>query len=214
MSLQVIIKAITLNNIPIDNFLIMPFINTEIPDLKIFEPAVFGDSRGAFFESYNYKTFIDAGISSVFVQDNQSESSYGVVRGLHYQRGEYAQSKLVRVLDGVIYDVAVDLRKGSPTYLQSFCIELSSENKKQLYIPKGFAHGFSVLSERAVVLYKCDQFYHKQSEGGIIYNDSTLNIDWKVPKDKMIVSDKDLVLPSLENANHNFEYIKDLFKNS
>lgn len=191
----------------------MPFINTDIPDLKIFEPAVFGDNRGAFFESYNYKTFLDAGINAVFVQDNQSESAYGVVRGLHYQRGEYAQSKLIRVLEGVIYDVAVDLRKDSPTYQQSFCIELSAENKKQLYVPKGFAHGFSVLSEKAVVMYKCDQFYNKESEGGIIYNDPSLNIDWKVPADKMIVSEKDMILPQLVDAKYDFVYLKDLFKN-
>lgn len=192
----------------------MPFIDTDIPDLKVFEPAVFGDSRGYFFESYNYKTFIDAGINSVFVQDNQSESSYGVVRGLHFQRGDFAQSKLVRVLEGTIFDVVVDLRKGSPTYLKTFGIELSASNKKQLFVPKGFAHGFSVTSEKAVVLYKCDQFYNKQSEGGIIYNDADLNIDWKIPADKMIVSEKDIVLPKLSDANFDFQYIKDLFKNN
>ena len=192
----------------------MPFFNTEIPDLKIFEPSIFGDSRGYFFESYNYKNFVDAGINTVFIQDNQSSSSYGVLRGLHYQRGEHAQSKLVRVLEGTIYDVAVDLRKGSPTYLKVFGIELSAENKKQLFIPKGFAHGFSVLSDQAVVMYKCDQFYHKESEGGIIYNDPQLNIDWKIPVDKMIVSEKDIHLPTLENANFDFLYIKDIFQNN
>ncbi len=191
----------------------MPFLDTDIPDLKIFEPAVFGDSRGCFFESYNYKAFVDAGINTVFVQDNQSESSYGVIRGLHYQKGDYAQAKLVRVITGSILDVAVDLRKNSPTYLKSFCIELSGDNKRQLFVPKGFAHGFSVLSEKAVVIYKCDQFYHKASEGGIIYNDATLNIDWKIPADKVIVSDKDIELPSLDTADYTFNYLIDIFKN-
>ncbi len=184
----------------------MPFIETGIPDLLVFEPAVFKDSRGFFFESYNQKTFNGAGVDYAFVQDNQSYSSYGVIRGLHYQIPPFAQAKLVRALAGTILDVAVDIRKGSPTFGKSFSIELSAENKKQLMIPAGFAHGFSVLSEVAEVMYKCDQFYSKVSEQGIIYNDPTLNIDWKIPMDKALVSDKDLELPVLANCVNPFEY--------
>ena len=184
----------------------MPFIKTPIPDLLVFEPKVFEDSRGYFFEAYNEQTFSNEGVSIKFVQDNQSKSSYGVIRGLHYQLTPYAQTKLVRVLEGTILDVAVDIRKGSPTYGQSFSIELSAENKKQLLVPTGFAHGFSVISETAIVLYKCDQFYNKESEGGIIYNDASLNIDWSLPKDKVLVSEKDMQLPSLSECRNNFIY--------
>ena len=162
----------------------------------LFEPRVFGDSRGYFFESYNEKQFAEHGITIRFVQDNQSMSSYGVIRGLHFQRAPHAQTKLVRVLHGRILDVAVDLRKNSPTYGKHFSAELSSENKKQLLVPKGFAHGFSVLSEKAEVLYKCDAFYNKESESGIIYNDASLNIDWNIPAGKEIISEKDLRQPS------------------
>src|SRR6185503_19410035 len=174
----------------------MNFIQTGIEDLILIEPKVFGDSRGFFFESYNEKSFVSGGINIKFVQDNQSRSSYGVIRGLHFQKSPFAQTKLVRVVNGKILDVGVDLRKGSPTYGKHYSVELSAENKRQLIIPKGFAHGFSVLSETADVLYKCDEFYHKESEGGIIYNDSTLNIDWKIPADKAIVSEKDLLQPT------------------
>jgi dTDP-4-dehydrorhamnose 3,5-epimerase len=139
------------------------------------------------------------------VQDNQSQSSYGVIRGLHYQNDPHAQTKLVRVLVGSILDIAVDIRKSSATYGKVFAIELSDENKKQLFIPPGFAHGFSVLSEKAVVLYKCDALYNKESEGGIIYNDPSLNIDWQIPADKAIISDKDKLLPGLKNCKNNFE---------
>jgi dTDP-4-dehydrorhamnose 3,5-epimerase len=184
----------------------MPFIETGIPDLLVFEPVVYDDSRGFFFEAYNQKMFGGAGIECQFVQDNQSRSTYGVVRGLHYQVAPFAQAKLVRALVGSILDVAVDIRKGSPTFGKVFSIELSAANKKQLFIPAGFAHGFSVLSEVAEVMYKCDQFYSKASEHGIIYNDPTLNIDWKVPIDKAIVSEKDLVLPQLANCVNPFEY--------
>jgi len=186
----------------------MPFIPTTIPDLLIFEPKVFEDSRGYFFESFNQKTFQAEGIDIDFVQDNQSSSQYGVIRGLHYQQEPYAQTKLIRVLSGKILDVAVDIRKGSPTFGQSFSIELSAENKKQLFIPKGFAHGFSVLSENAEVLYKCDSFYNKSSEGGILYNDEALHIDWKIPAGKEIVSQKDLDLPLFAECQNNFEYLK------
>lgn len=184
----------------------MPFRTTPIPDLLIFEPNVFEDSRGYFYEAYNQNTYRQEGINIQFVQDNQSKSSYGVIRGLHYQLAPYAQTKLVRVLDGVILDVAVDIRKGSPTFGQSYALELSAENKKQLFIPAGFAHGFSVLSQTAIVLYKCDQFYHKESEGGIRYDDPALQIDWQIPKGKEIVSDKDLVLPCFDAIKNNFEY--------
>jgi dTDP-4-dehydrorhamnose 3,5-epimerase len=183
----------------------MPFIKTELEGLLIFEPKVFEDSRGYFFEAYNSSVFKDAGINMDFVQDNQSQSSYGVIRGLHYQNNPHAQTKLVRVLVGSILDIAVDIRKTSPTYGKAFVIELSAENKKQLFIPPGFAHGFSVLSEKAVVLYKCDALYNKESEGGIIYNDPALNIDWQIPADKAIISDKDKLLPVLKDCKNNFE---------
>jgi dTDP-4-dehydrorhamnose 3,5-epimerase len=182
----------------------MSFSETGIPGLLIFEPRIFSDSRGYFFESYNERLFEKEGISIRFVQDNQSSSCYGVIRGLHYQLNPYAQTKLVRVLSGSILDVAVDMRKGSPTFGKHFDIELSAENKKQLLIPKGFAHGFSVLSETAEVSYKCDGFYHKESEGGIHFNDPSLNINWQIPVDKAIVSEKDLVLPLLSACENNF----------
>ena len=169
----------------------MPFNTTNLSGLLIYEPRVFEDNRGCFFEAYNEHTFQQQGIDISFVQDNQSFSSYGVIRGLHYQLSPHAQSKLVRVLHGEILDVAVDIRTGSPTFGEVFCIELSAENKKQLFIPPGFAHGFSVLSPNAEVLYKCDNFYNKESEAGIIYNDSALKIDSKIPSDKAIISDKD-----------------------
>ena len=186
----------------------MPFIQTNIPDLVVFEPKVFEDPRGYFFESFNLKTFQAEGIDMNFVQDNQSSSQYGVIRGLHYQLNPYAQAKLIRVLVGKILDVAVDIRKGSPAFGKSFSIELSAENKKQLLVPVGFAHGFSVLSEHAEVLYKCDAFYNKASEGGIVYNDKTINIDWKIPTGKEIVSEKDIVLPTFTQCANNFEYSK------
>lgn len=184
----------------------MPFTKTSIPDLLIYEPRVFEDPRGYFFESYNANTFSAGAVEIKFVQDNQAKSSYGVIRGLHYQLAPYAQTKLVRVLSGAILDVAVDIRKGSPTYGQVFTIELTAENKKQLLVPKGFAHGYSVISETAEVMYKCDEFYNKQSEGGIAYNDPKLNIDWLIPADKALVSDKDLVYPGIDNCVNNFEY--------
>jgi len=184
----------------------MPFFKTEFAGLLIFEPAVYKDSRGYFFESYNEKTFLNENIDLRFVQDNQSSSSYGVVRGLHYQLSPHAQTKLVRVLTGTIVDIAVDIRKNSPTFSKVFSIELSAENKKQLLIPPGFAHGFSVLSERAEVLYKCDDFYDKESETGIRYDDPQLRIDWKIPDDKIIVSEKDQQLPLLAHSKNNFVF--------
>ena len=186
----------------------MPFIKTDFPGLLIFEPAVFEDSRGYFFESYIEKIFAAYGINIKFVQDNQSKSSYGVIRGLHYQLNPYSQTKLVRVLSGRILDVVVDIRKGSPSYGKTFTIELSAENKKQLFISKGFAHGFSVLSETAEVLYKCDDFYNRESEAGILYNDPALKIDWSIPTDKAIISDKDKEHPHLANCKNNFVFEK------
>ena len=184
----------------------MPFIKTDIPDLLVFEPKLFEDSRGYFFEAYNLQTFAEEGVAMEFVQDNQSKSSYGVIRGLHYQLNPYAQTKLVRVLEGAILDVAVDIRKGSPSFGKHFAIELSADNKKQLLVPQGFAHGFSVLTPTAIVLYKCDQLYQKESEAGIIYNDPFLNIDWKIPGGKAVVSEKDMLLPRFESISNNFEY--------
>jgi len=186
----------------------MPFHTTHIPGLLVFEPRLHEDSRGYFFESYNHKVFATAGIDNTFIQDNQSSSLYGVIRGLHYQLNPYAQSKMVRVLHGAILDIAVDIRKGSPAYSKLFSIELTAENKKQLFIPPGFAHGFSVLNEKAEVLYKCDGFYNKESEAGICFNDPVLNIDWKIPADKIIISDKDKILPTLAECRNNFVFEK------
>jgi dTDP-4-dehydrorhamnose 3,5-epimerase len=172
----------------------MPIIKTPIKDLLIFEPRVFSDERGYFFESYNQNVFKEAGIDITFVQDNQSFSSYGTIRGLHFQEGEHAQAKLVRVTQGKVLDVAVDLRPDSETFGQSYSIELSAENNKQFLVPRGFAHGFSVLSETAIFQYKVDNFYNQASENGIIYNDSDLNIDWQIPDESIGVSSKDATL--------------------
>ena len=184
----------------------MPFQETGFPGLVIFEPRVFNDKRGYFFESYNHKEFKFANHDYEWVQDNQSQSVYGVIRGLHFQHDPFAQSKLVRVLCGSIWDVAVDIRKGSPTFGKVFCVELSSENKLQLLIPKGFAHGFSVLSDNVEVMYKCDNYYHKESEGSIAWNDTDLAIDWKIPSEKAIISEKDMNHPSFKDAKLNFTY--------
>ena len=188
----------------------MPFIKTEFPGLVIFEPVVHGDHRGYFFESYNEATFQQEGVSFRWVQDNQSSSGYGVVRGLHFQLPPHAQTKLVRVLSGSILDVVVDIRKGSPTYGKQFSLELTAENKKQLLVPKGFAHGFSVLSDQAEVLYKCDAIYNKSSERGVHYADPALGIDWKVPTAKAIVSEKDQVLPFLADFDSPFIFNAEL----
>lgn len=184
----------------------MPFSETGFPGLLVFEPPVFADSRGYFFESYNLNVFSQGGISVAFVQDNQSSSEYGVIRGLHFQNPPFAQSKLVRVLSGTILDVGVDIREGSPTFGKVFSIELSAENKKQLFLPKGFAHGFSVLSERAEVMYKCDNFYNKQSEDGILFNDGDLNIDWKIPANRIKVSEKDFSNKTFKDLHLRFSY--------
>ncbi len=177
---------------------------TEFPDLLVIEPVVFGDDRGYFFEAYNQKTLLQENVHIKFIQDNQARSVYGVVRGLHFQDYPHAQTKLIRVLEGVILDIVVDLRKGSPSFKKVFGIELSAQNKKQLLVPKGFAHGYSVLSETAEVFYKCDDFYHKECEGSVSFNDPVLNVDWRIPQEKMIISAKDLVSPVFDKSTHNF----------
>ena len=177
---------------------------TTIQDLVIINPTIFNDERGYFFEAYNQAKFQENGIRYKFIQDNQSFSTKGVIRGLHLQINPFAQAKLVRVLQGDILDVAVDLRKNSPTYGQHFSVILSADNKKQLMVPPGFAHGFSVLSETACVMYKVDQLYHKDSERGIKYNDATLAIDWQVNPDEVVVSEKDLILPGFNDIDWEF----------
>lgn len=179
----------------------MKFKETKLKDCYIIEPAIIGDSRGSFMESFNEKTFATGvGLHVHFVQDNQSFSTKGVLRGLHYQTGVHAQAKLVRVLNGEVLDVAVDLRPDSPTFGQYELVLLSGDNHKQFFVPRGFAHGFLVLSETATFFYKCDNFYNKESEAGIVFNDSKINIEWNFPNEKLIISDKDKVLPTLENA--------------
>lgn len=170
----------------------------------IIKPKVFADSRGYFFESYSAKLFTESGIDANFVQDNQSLSQKGTVRGLHFQANPYAQGKLVRVVQGSVLDVAVDIRKGSPTYGQHFDIELSADNKIMFWVPPGFAHGFSTLEDNTIFLYKVSNLYNKASEGGIHWNDATLNINWRV--DEAIVSDKDQLLPMLEHFESPFTY--------
>jgi len=184
----------------------MNIIETYISGLYIIEPTVFEDSRGYFFESFNEEKLEAGGITTRFVQDNQSKSSYGVIRGLHFQLEPHAQTKLVRVLEGSIYDVVVDVRIGSPNYGNWFGVELSAENKKQLYVPKGFAHGFSVLSPTAIVFYKCDHLYSPGFEGGIRFDDPELGIDWKVDPTNAILSPKDMELPLLKEAKMNFRF--------
>lgn len=176
----------------------MNFIKTEIDGVVIVEPRIFEDARGYFFESYNEAEFVKNGITNRFIQDNQSKSCYGVIRGLHCQLGEHAQAKLVRVLKGKVLDVAVDVRKGSKTFGKHVAVELSAENQRQLFIPRGFLHGFSVLSDEAIFAYKCDNAYCKESEFGIAYNDPEIGVDWKVPADKVITSEKDRMAHSLK----------------
>lgn len=169
----------------------MRVINTDIEGVVIIEPEVFGDSRGYFMESFSERDFHKHVAPVKFVQDNESRSRYGVVRGLHYQREPYAQSKLVRCVVGRVLDVAVDIREGSPTYGKHVAVELSAENHRQLFIPKGFAHGFAVLSQEAIFAYKCDEFYHPEAEAGIAWNDPKIGIDWRLPEGDIILSDKD-----------------------
>jgi dTDP-4-dehydrorhamnose 3,5-epimerase len=173
----------------------MNVIKTPIEGLLIIEPRVFHDARGYFVETYNEQRYREAGVDAMFVQDNQSCSTYGVVRGLHFQKPPYTQAKLVSCTKGRVLDVAVDLRKESPTYGKWFSVELSEENHRQFYIPRGFAHGFSVLSEQAVFAYKCDNLYHPEAEGGLLLSDPDVAIDWQVPEDKRVISEKDTKHP-------------------
>ena len=184
----------------------MEALATSIPEVKLFKPRVFSDARGSFFESYNQNSIKEIGITNTFVQDNQSQSSKGVLRGLHYQTGEYAQAKLVRVIKGSVYDVAVDIRKGSPTYGKYYGALLSEENKLQMFVPRGFAHGFIVLEDDTIFAYKCDNLYNKASEGGIIWNDSHIGIDWQMETKDILLSEKDETLPNLENCLNDFVY--------
>lgn len=185
----------------------MRVIHTSIPGVEIIEPRIFADDRGYFFESYSERDFrenVAEGVS--FVQDNESLSQYGVVRGLHFQKPPYTQSKLVRCVEGRVLDVALDIREGSPTFLQHVAVELSAENHLQLFIPKGFAHGFSVLSERAVFQYKCDEFYHPEADAGIQLLDPSFGIDWMVPSDRMVISAKDVSRRTLAELGTPFKY--------
>ena len=182
----------------------MEVIKTKIDGLLILEPRIFEDSRGYFFESFSQKDFNQQVGPVVFVQDNESKSSYGVMRGLHFQRPPYTQSKLVRCVKGSVLDVAVDIRKGSPTYGQHVAVELTEDNHLTMFIPKGFAHGFAVLSETAVFQYKCDEFYHPESEGGISILDDSLGIDWRIPTTQAILSDKDTKHPLLKDFDSPF----------
>jgi dTDP-4-dehydrorhamnose 3,5-epimerase len=182
----------------------MEIITTPIKDLLIVKPKIFTDDRGFFFETYNENRYKELGINQNFVQDNQSKSSYGVIRGLHFQHNPYCQLKLVSVTIGKVWDVAVDLRANSATYGQWYGVELTEENHLQFLIPRGFAHGFSVLSKTAVFSYKCDNFYNPAADGGILFNDPDLNIDWKIPTDKMILSEKDTKHPLLKDVTLNF----------
>lgn len=189
----------------------MEVIKTDIEGVVIIEPKVFNDSRGYFYESFSQREFEEKVCKTTFVQDNQSCSSYGVVRGLHFQKPPYSQSKLVRVVEGAVLDVAVDIRKGSPTFGKHVAVELTADNHRQLFIPRGFAHGFAVLSERVVFQYKCDNYYAPQSEGAIAYDDPALNIDWQIPADKAILSDKDKAHKPLADADYLFDYNEQLY---
>lgn len=184
----------------------MEIIKTDIEGVVIIEPKVFGDERGYFYESFSQKEFEEKVCKTTFVQDNQSFSSYGVLRGLHFQKAPHAQSKLVRVVKGKVLDVAVDIRKGSPTYGKHVAIELTEDNHRQLFIPRGFAHGFAVLSEEAIFQYKCDNLYSKESEGSLMWNDPTIAIDWGLAPENVILSEKDMHHPILEGFESPFNY--------
>ena len=189
----------------------MNIIKTEIDGVVIIEPRLFKDDRGYFFESYSEKDF-NAQVREIkFVQDNESKSSYGVLRGLHFQKPPYAQSKLVRVIKGAVLDVAVDIRKGSPTFGKHVAVELTEDNHRQFFIPRGFAHGFSVLTPEVIFQYKCDNFYAPQSEGALAWDDPDLGIDWRIPSDKIILSEKDKRHPRLKNAEWLFNYNEQLY---
>lgn len=189
----------------------MEIIKSDIEGVVIIEPRIFEDSRGYFFESFSEREFVEKVCNTRFVQDNESKSSYGVVRGLHFQLPPHAQSKLVRVVEGAVLDIAVDIRRGSPTFGKYVAVELSAENHRQLFIPRGFAHGFAVLSETAVFQYKCDNYYAPQSEGAIAWNDAEIGIDWRIPADKVILSAKDMAHPTLAECNTLFDYNEKLY---
>lgn len=190
----------------------MEVIKTAIEGVVIIEPRLFADARGYFFESFSQKAFNEQVRAVQFVQDNESKSGYGVLRGLHFQKPPYAQSKLVRVIKGAVLDVAVDIRRGSPTFGQHVAVELTEENHRQFFIPRGFAHGFSVLSDEVVFQYKCDNFYAPQHEGAIAWDDPDLGIDWKIPADRVVLSAKDQCHPCLKDAEWLFDYAEDLYK--
>ncbi len=189
----------------------MQIIKTEIEGVVVIEPKVFGDHRGYFFESFSERDFAAHVREVRFVQDNESKSCYGVLRGLHFQKPPYAQSKLVRVVKGAVLDVAVDIRRGSLTFGQYVAVELTEDNHRQFFIPRGFAHGFAVLSDEAVFQYKCDNFYAPQSEGAIAWDDPDLAIDWRLPSDKVILSEKDRKHPRLKDAEWLFDYNENLY---
>lgn len=189
----------------------MEIIETDIAGVVILEPRLFRDSRGYFFESFSQRVFEERVCRTKFVQDNESRSSYGVLRGLHFQKPPHAQSKLVRVISGAVLDVAVDIRRGSPTFGRHVAVELSGENHRQLFIPRGFAHGFAVLSEEVVFQYKCDNYYAPQSEGALAWNDPALGIDWRIPTGDVLLSDKDQKHPFLEEAPELFDYHTDYY---
>lgn len=190
----------------------MNIIETSIDGVVILEPRVFGDHRGYFFESFSEQWFIENICNTHFVQDNESSSSYGVLRGLHYQKPPYAQSKLVRVIKGKVLDIAVDIRKGSPTFGEHVSAILSEENKRQFFVPRGFAHGFVVLSESAIFQYKCDNYYAPQSEGAIAYNDPNLKIDWQIDESKIQLSEKDKQNPMMKDTVYLFDFNENLYE--
>ena len=189
----------------------MEVIKTEIEGVVIIEPRIFNDERGYFYESFSQREFEEKVCRTTFVQDNQSKSSYGVLRGLHFQKPPYSQSKLVRCIKGAVLDVAVDIRKGSPTFGKHVAVELSEENHRQLFIPRGFAHGFAVLTAEAVFQYKCDNYYNKESEGAIAWNDPQLAIDWRIPADEVLLSEKDRQTRNMADADFLFDYNEKLY---
>ena len=189
----------------------MEVIKTEIDGVVIIEPRIFKDDRGYFYESFSQREFEEKVCRTTFVQDNQSKSSYGVVRGLHFQKPPYCQSKLVRCIKGRVLDVAVDIRKGSPTFGKYVAVELTEDNHRQFFVPRGFAHGFAVLSEEAVFQYKCDNFYNKESEGSVAWNDPQLGIDWRIPAEKVLLSEKDKLSKTVADADYLFDYNEKLY---
>ena len=189
----------------------MEVIKTEIEGVVIIEPRIFKDDRGYFYESFSQREFEEKVCRTTFVQDNQSKSSYGVVRGLHFQKPPYSQSKLVRCIKGAVLDVAVDIRKGSPTFGKYVAVELTEENHRQFFVPRGFAHGFAVLSDEAVFQYKCDNFYNKESEGSVAWNDPELAIDWRIPAEKVLLSEKDKQSKTISDADYLFDYNEKMY---